>query len=86
MAVSLPTAPRPCERRSVRFTGGRTGIANGILYADIFEPNRLIVTQTPALILEGPVQIQAGVIHVKVERIEPLGSHHLPGQATHDFH
>ncbi|MCC6415621.1 MAG: hypothetical protein IT582_06905 [Opitutaceae bacterium] len=79
---------RPGTAKGVVFVSleDETGIANGILYADIFETNRLIVTQTPALVLEGPVQIQDGVVHVKVERIEPLRSTQLPDQASHDFH
>lgn len=79
---------RPGTAKGVVFVSleDETGIANGILYADIFETNRLIVTQTPALILEGPVQVQEGVVHVKVERVEPLRSNRLPEQASHDFH
>lgn len=79
---------RPGTAKGVVFVSleDETGIANAILYADIFESNRLVVTQNPALILEGPVQIQDGVVHVKVERIEALRSTYLPEQASHDFH
>jgi error-prone DNA polymerase len=79
---------RPGTAKGIVFLSleDETGIANAILYADFFESNRLIVTQTPALIVEGPVQIQDGVIHVKAERIEPLRSTQLPEQASHNFH
>ncbi|MGD0786917.1 MAG: error-prone DNA polymerase [Terracidiphilus sp.] len=49
-----------------------TGIANVILTPDIFEQNRLIVTRSRFLLIEGKLQNQEGVIHVKAERIEPL--------------
>ena len=49
-----------------------TGIANVILTPDIFEQNRLIVTRSRFLLIEGTLQNQEGVIHVKAERIEPL--------------
>ena len=79
---------RPGTAKGIVFLSleDETGIANAILYADFFESNRLIVTQTPALIVEGPVQIQDGVVHVKAERIEPLRSTQLPEQASHNFH
>lgn len=79
---------RPGTAKGVVFVSleDETGIANAILYADIFEENRITVTQNPALILEGPVQIQDGVIHVKVERIDALRTSSLPAQASHDFH
>jgi error-prone DNA polymerase len=49
-----------------------TGIANVILTPDIFEQNRLIVTRSRFLLIEGKLQNQDGVIHVKAERIAPL--------------
>jgi error-prone DNA polymerase len=49
-----------------------TGIANVILTPDIFERDRLIVTRSRFLRIEGPVQNQEGVIHVKAQRIMPL--------------
>lgn len=79
---------RPGTAKGVVFVSleDETGIANAILYADFFEKHRLIVTQNPALILEGPVQIQDGVVHVKVERIDALRASGLPAQTSHDFH
>jgi error-prone DNA polymerase len=49
-----------------------TGIANVILAPDIFERDRIVVTRTRFLLIEGPLQIQDGVIHVKAQRIAPL--------------
>jgi error-prone DNA polymerase len=49
-----------------------TGIANVILTPDVFERDRLVVTRSRFLRIEGPVQNQEGVVHVKAQRIEPL--------------
>jgi error-prone DNA polymerase len=49
-----------------------TGIANVILTPDVFERDRLVVTRSRILRIEGPVQNQEGVIHVKAQRMVPL--------------
>ena len=49
-----------------------TGIANVILTPDVFERDRVVVTRNRFLRIEGPVQNQEGVIHVKAQRIMPL--------------
>lgn len=49
-----------------------TGIANVILAPDVFERDRLVVTRSRFLRIEGPVQNQEGVIHVKAQRMAPL--------------
>jgi len=49
-----------------------TGIANVILTPDVFERDRLVVTRSRFLRIEGPVQNQEGVVHVKAQRIVPL--------------
>jgi DNA polymerase III alpha subunit len=48
-----------------------TGIANVIVTPDVFERDRLVVTRNRFLRIEGPVQNQEGVIHVKAQRIVP---------------
>jgi len=63
-----------------------SGVANAIVRPALFEAERLVITQHPALIIEGPVQRQDGVIHIKAERILPLRHADLPAQASHDFH
>ena len=62
-----------------------TGIANIILTPDIFEQNRIVVTRSRFLMIEGPLQNQDGVIHVKAQFITPLESHgaDIP---SHNFH
>ena len=42
-----------------------TGIANMIIAPDVFERDRIIVTRSRFLRIEGPLQNQDGVIHVK---------------------
>ena len=62
-----------------------TGIANIILTPDIFEQNRITVTRNRFLRIEGPVQNQEGVIHVKAQRIEALEITRVEIR-SHDFH
>ncbi|MSU50262.1 MAG: DNA polymerase III subunit alpha [Opitutus sp.] len=62
-----------------------TGIANAIVLPQIFEAQRLVITQEPALRITGKLQNQHGVIHVKAEKIEALPAAALPAQASHDF-
>ncbi|HEX8710609.1 MAG TPA: error-prone DNA polymerase, partial [Terracidiphilus sp.] len=49
-----------------------TGIANVILTPDVFECNRAAATRSRFLRIEGPLQNQGGVIHVRAQRIIPL--------------
>ena len=63
-----------------------TGIANAIVRPRLFEEQRLIITQYPALIIEGRVQSRDGVIHVQAEAIRPLRAEQMPAQDSHDFH
>jgi error-prone DNA polymerase len=61
-----------------------TGIANVILAPDVFERDRIIVTRTRFLLIEGLLQIQDGVIHVKAQRIAPLDITNAEVR-SHDF-
>ena len=49
-----------------------TGIANIILAPDVFEQNRILVTRSRFLEVEGKLQNQDGVIHVKAQRLAPF--------------
>jgi len=62
-----------------------TGIANVIITPDIFEQNRLVVTRSRFLEIQGKLQNQDGVIHVKAQRIVPM---EITGAdiRSHDFH
>ncbi|MGA2352215.1 MAG: error-prone DNA polymerase [Terracidiphilus sp.] len=62
-----------------------TGIANVILTPDIFERDRMVVTRCRFLFIEGLLQNQEGVVHVKAQRIEPLEIT-TADVRSHDFH
>jgi len=63
-----------------------SGVANAIVYPQVFERLRLVITQNPALVIDGYLQQQDGIIHVKAETIRPLRCTDLPEQTSHDFH
>ena len=62
-----------------------TGIANVIVTPDIFDRNRAVLVNQPLLLIEGPLQNQDNVIHVRARRIQPL-SYAMTAAASHDFH
>jgi error-prone DNA polymerase len=62
-----------------------TGIANVIVTPDLYDRDRRLVTSSRFLLVEGPLQNQDGVIHVKATRLLPLSDNALETQ-SHDFH
>lgn len=62
-----------------------TGISNVIITPDIFERDRTIITRTRFLLIEGPLQNQDGVIHVKAHKIVPIDITSAEVR-SHDFH
>jgi error-prone DNA polymerase len=62
-----------------------TGIANVIITPDLYERERLVVTRSKFVMVEGGLQNQDGVIHIKARRIQPLAFSNLEVQ-SHDFH
>jgi error-prone DNA polymerase len=62
-----------------------TGISNIIIRPQLFETNRLAVTNYPFLLIEGALQHQDNVISVKAKRIEPLQMK-VESPGSHDFH
>ena len=62
-----------------------TGIANVIVTPDLYERERLVVTRSKFLIVEGPLQNQDGVIHVKATRLTAFSDGAL-ALRSHDFH
>ncbi len=62
-----------------------TGITNVIVTPDVYDRNRLVVTRSKFLVVEGPLQNQDGVIHVKATRLAPLADRGVDGR-SHDFH
>ncbi|MGD0939828.1 MAG: error-prone DNA polymerase [Terracidiphilus sp.] len=62
-----------------------TGIANVIITPDLFERNRLVVTRHRFLLIDGQLQNNDGVVHVKAQHIAPLELTEA-ATASHDFH
>jgi error-prone DNA polymerase len=61
-----------------------TGIANAIVTPDIFQANRTILHRAQILMVEGPLQKQDGVIHIRARRFAELkASGTMP--RSHDF-
>ena len=63
-----------------------TGFANAIVTPDRFEQHRQIILGVSALIIEGVVQNQDGVVSIKADRFEPLGGRAAAIDVSHDFH
>jgi error-prone DNA polymerase len=61
------------------------GIANVIVTPDLYERDRVVVTQSKFLLVEGLLQNQDSVIHVKASRLSALSSSGLDLR-SHDFH
>jgi error-prone DNA polymerase len=62
-----------------------TGIANVIVTPDLYDQDRLVVTRSKFLLVEGPLQNQDNVIHVKATRLTALSDRDLEVR-SHDFH
>ncbi len=62
-----------------------TGISNAIVSPQLFEKNRLVITQETFLLIEGILQLHSGVIHVRAEQIERLPALELETANSHDF-
>ena len=62
-----------------------TGISNVIVTPDLYERDRMTVTNSKFIIAEGLLQNQDGVIHVKATRLLNLSSMALEVR-SHDFH
>ena len=62
-----------------------TGIANVIVTPDLYDKDRLTVTRSKFLLVEGYLQNQDNVVHVKAIRLLELSSRELELR-SHDFH
>jgi len=62
-----------------------TGIANVIVTPDLYDRDRLVVTRSKFLLVEGPLQNQDNVIHIKAMRLRSLADSALEVR-SHDFH
>jgi error-prone DNA polymerase len=79
---------RPGTARGVVFVSleDETGISNAIVSSELFETQRLVITQEPFLIIEGKLQNIDNVIHVKARRIERLKHDTRVASPSYDFH
>lgn len=62
-----------------------SGIANIIITPDLFERERIVITRSRFLEIEGALQIQNGVTHVKAVSIRPVDIT-TADVSSHDFH
>jgi error-prone DNA polymerase len=63
-----------------------TGVSNAIVSPQLFDRQRLLITQESFLIIQGRVQNVDNVVLIRAERIELMPSHQLTGTESHDFH
>jgi error-prone DNA polymerase len=63
-----------------------TGFANAIVTPAVFEEHRQVILGVSALVIEGVVQNQDGVVALKADRFEPLGGRPAAVDVSHDFH
>jgi len=64
-----------------------TGTSNAIVVPDLFQRHRALVQSAGILLVEGPIQNQDGVIHVRARRFERLDGNAMEGllPSSHDF-
>jgi error-prone DNA polymerase len=62
-----------------------TGIANIIVTPDHYEKHRIVVAHSRLLLIEGQLQNQDGVIHIKAQRLQSLPTGDMDLR-SHDFH
>jgi len=62
-----------------------SGITNVIVSPDLFEQERLTVSRARFLLVEGPLQNNNGVIHIKAARLQTLSDQAIDLR-SHDFH
>jgi error-prone DNA polymerase len=79
---------RPGTAKGVVFVSleDETGISNAIVSSELFELQRLVLTQEAFLIIEGKLQNVDNVIHVKARRIERLNHDSRVASPSYDFH
>lgn len=62
-----------------------TGIANVVIHPDLYERQRVLVMRGKFLRVEGKLQNDNGVVHVRAEKVELLTSAAIE-VSSHDFH
>ena len=62
-----------------------TGLGNAVLLPEVFERFRRVLGSSAIVLLEGLVERRDGVVHLRVENLQPLGGLEV-GPPSHDFH
>jgi error-prone DNA polymerase len=78
---------RPGTAKGMMFMSleDETGIANAIIAPDLLQKNRVLLISERFLMLEGILQNQDNVIHIRAEKVLPLRVT-AAETASHDFH
>jgi error-prone DNA polymerase len=78
---------RPGTAKGMMFMSleDETGIANAIIAPDLLQKNRVLLISERFLMVEGILQNQDNVIHIRAERVAPLRVTQAE-TASHDFH
>jgi error-prone DNA polymerase len=62
-----------------------TGIANVIIHPDLYERERVTVTRGRFLMIDGKLQNEDGVVHVRADVVEVMEMASMEVR-SHDFH
>jgi len=78
---------RPGTAKGMMFLSleDETGIANAIFAPDLLQKNRGLLISERFLMIEGILQNQDNVIHIRAEKVSPLNVTRAE-TASHDFH
>ena len=78
---------RPGTAKGLMFMSieDETGIANAIVMPDLLQKNRMLLVSENFLMVEGILQNQDNVIHIRAERVSPLAITRAE-ISSHDFH
>jgi len=78
---------RPGTAKGMMFMSleDETGIANAIIHPDLLQKNRVLLVSERFVMVEGILQNQDNVIHVRAEKVSPLRVTQAE-TVSHDFH
>jgi error-prone DNA polymerase len=81
------TRQRPGTAKGMMFVSleDETGIANAIIAPDLLQKNRVLLISEKFLMVEGILQNQDNVIHIRAEKVAPLRISQAE-TVSHDFH
>jgi error-prone DNA polymerase len=87
VAGMVITRQRPMTAKGFVFLSleDETGVSNVVVRPPMFQKHRSLWTSEPALLIDGIIQKQDGVIHVRAEDALPLEMDNI-APASHDFH